>query len=164
MKFEELVSVGKLGKSLDKNGYFTYKLISDLPQRLETVKEVFLIFKDNRVRFVDVEFSADKIRLCDDSIRAAAATSGGVEIALSQDDIDTLRINSGQIPVSHMVIIHKQEKIGDLIEIFDNNAHEILVVKLNNGKEIMIPNVEYFVAGTEKNRIIVRNIEDLLEL
>src|SRR5210317_1934638 len=101
MKLTDLVSVGKLGKSLDKKGYFTYKLMLDLPQRSEKLKEVFLIFKDNRVRFVDVEFSAHKIKICDDSIRAAVVESSGVKIALDQADIDELRITSGQIPYSH---------------------------------------------------------------
>lgn len=164
MKFEELISIGKLGKSLNKNGYFTFKLMLDLPERLESIKEVFLIFKDNRVRFVDVEFSADKIKLSDDSIKSAVAASSGVKIALSKNDIDQLRIASEQIPVSDMVINYQQEIIGELLEIFDNNAHEVLVVKLKSGKEIMIPNVDYFVTGTKKNQIFVKNIADLLEL
>jgi ribosomal 30S subunit maturation factor RimM len=167
MKIEELVTVGSLGKNLDKRGFFTCNKVLDLPQDYISIKEVFLIFKDHRVRFVDVEFSVEnqlKLKILDQDLISDIVDSRGAKIALSQEDVDELRIEQGLIPVSKLDIIFEENKIGTLTEIFDNNAHEILVVQLLNGKEIMIPYVERFVIGTTEDRIIVKNIEDLLKL
>ncbi|MFC1887909.1 ribosome maturation factor RimM [Candidatus Cloacimonadota bacterium] len=166
MKIDDLITVGSLGKSLNKNGFFKYKSLLELPQESKLVNEVFLIFRDHRVRFVDVEFSDNNrtIKVQDQDLIADIIESDGVKIAISKENLDELRIEIGLIPSRNMNIVFQDEVIGNLVEIFDNRAHEILVVKLINGKEVMIPYVDHFVIDSDDNRVIVKNIEGLLEL
>ncbi|KQC07193.1 MAG: hypothetical protein APR54_01130 [Candidatus Cloacimonas sp. SDB] len=167
MQVDELISIGCLGKSLDKNGFIGFKRYLELPQEFNSLKEIFLIFKDHRVRFVDVEFSPDnkdKIKIIESDMVSEIINSADVKLALSQDDIDELRTKSGLILPGIMEIFYQHKKIGTLIEIFNNNAHDILVVELNDGKEIMIPYVDRFVINSDNSKIFVTNIEDLLKL
>ena len=167
MKIDDLISVGSLGKSINKNGFFKYKSLLELPQESKLLNEVFLIFKDHRVRFVDVEFSGnneDRIKITDLYLANEVVKAGGVKVALALDNINDLRVKNGLLPSGEMKIVFDGEEIGILIDIFDNNAHEILVVELKNGKEIMIPYVDYFVSESSNEKVIVKNIKDFLEL
>jgi len=167
MQVDELIAVGCLGKSLDKNGFIGFKRYLELPQEFNSLKEIFLIFKDHRVRFVDVEFSPDnrdKIKIIESDIVSEIINSADVKLALSQEDIDELRIKSDLIPSGIIEIFYLNKKIGTLTEIFNNNAHDILVVELNNGKEIMIPDVDRYIIASDTEKIFVTDIEDLLKL
>jgi len=167
MKIDDLIAVGSLGKILDKKGYFQFRRNQDLPQGFNTEKEVFLIFKDHRVRFVDVEFSGnneDKIKITDLYLVNEVVKAGEVKVGLALDNINDLRVKNGLLPSGEMKIIFDGKEIGILIDIFDNNAHEILVVELKNGKEIMIPYVDYFVTESSNEKVLVKNIKDFLEL
>ena len=116
---------------------------------------------------MDVEFSPDnkdKIKIIESDMVSEIINSADVKLALSQDDIDELRTKSGLILPGIMEIFYHQKKIGTLIEIFNNNAHDILVVELNDGKEIMIPYVDRFIINSDNSKIFVTNIEDLLKL
>jgi len=167
MEIDELITIGNLSKIPDKEGYFTLKKNGDFPEGYQDFREFFLIFKDHRVRFVDVEFSRtnpDKIEICDDFITRDVINSGGVELALAKEDVNSLRINQGQIPLGAREVIFQDKKIGILKDVFYNNAHDVLVVELLSGKEIMIPGVDRYIVEISKNKIEVKNIEDLLNL
>ena len=61
-------------------------------------------------------------------------------------------------------VIFKNHKIGKVMDIFESLAHEIHIVKLTDGKEIMIPDVEFYISKKDKQNVFVKNIEGLLEL
>ena len=65
-----------------------------------------------------------------------------------------------------MKILFKGKIIGKVIEVFNNSEYDILIAKMNNGKELMIPDVDAYVKekNPEKNDIIVWNIEELINL
>lgn len=62
------------------------------------------------------------------------------------------------------VVDHEKGEIGELIDVVQNPAHDIYLVKTKDGSEVMIPAVDAFVATIdEENRIIhVTLIEGLL--
>ncbi|MDR0930290.1 MAG: ribosome maturation factor RimM [Clostridiales bacterium] len=57
------------------------------------------------------------------------------------------------------------EEIGKIQDFMDNPAHIIFIVKLNNGKEVLVPNVDEFVK--EKNAeggYVVMDIKRLMDI
>jgi len=50
------------------------------------------------------------------------------------------------------------------VDILITLAHNILIVVLADEKEIMIPDVEFYISKKDKQYIFVKNIEGLLEL
>ena len=164
MKVEDLIPFGSLGKYKEKTEDFSCSFFQNAPGNMDQLKEVFLIFKDKRGRFVDVVFSGNRISIPDSDIRNDLLEDKGTRIALTREDLEQRDFRDRMIPKKDIEIVFNGEIIGKLIDSFDNHAHVVLVVELNNGKEIMIPFVDLYVGRSGDNCLHVMNIKDLLEL
>ena len=164
MEISDLIAIGKLGKTVDSDGYIPFKpnkiFQSSFPQN------VFLLFTDHSVRFVKIEDNLnDKMLKIDDlEIARDAAKDGKVLIMLPQEDITMLLDEHNILNYAGMKVYFADDIIGKVKETFFNNAQDILIVELINGNEIMIPVVDYYVEQIEGNTIYTKNIEGLINL
>ncbi|MCK4653281.1 MAG: hypothetical protein KAU01_02430 [Candidatus Cloacimonetes bacterium] len=166
MEISALITIGRLGKSIDKNGFITFK-----PEKIfqpSFLTNVFLLFTDNRVRYVTVtetdQQKGFKIKIDDAEVVLEAAIDGRVQVKLSKEDIGNL-LKSRKIKCfTGMNIIFEKKDIGKVVDVFNNSAYDVLVVELDSGKELMIPKVDYYVERINKESIFVKNIEGLLKL
>ena len=55
MQISDLVAIGKLGNSIDEKGFISFRKNSNFQQSYLTQKDVFLLFKDHRVRYVSID-------------------------------------------------------------------------------------------------------------
>ena len=166
MQIKDLVAIGKLGNSLDKNGFISLKKADNF--ELSLLKKIFLLFTDNRVRYVEViDFDTTKgikIRIDDEDIAAEAVYDGNVQVMLSQEDIDQFQEENDIIELVGIPVIFQDEVLGKITEVFFNGAHDVISFENNQGKEIMIPLVDAYVIEIEVNSISLKNIEGFLKL
>jgi ribosomal 30S subunit maturation factor RimM len=164
MEISDLIAIGKLGNSVDSDGYISFK-----PNKIFqsfSLQYVFLLFTDHSVRYVKIEDNLnDKMLKIDDlEITRAAAEDGKALVMLAQEDITMLLDEHNIQDYAGMKVHFADSIIGQVKETFFNNAQDILVVELINGNEIMIPVVDHYVEQIEGNVIYTKNIEGLMNL
>ena len=164
MEISDLIAIGKLGKFVDSDGYISFK-----PNKIFqsfSLQDVFLFFTDHSVRYVKIEdnLNAKMLKIDDLEITRDAAEDGKVLVMLPQEDI-TMLLDEHDISNYIGMKVHFADSIiGQVKETFFNNAHNILIVELINGNEIMIPVVDYYVEQIEGNEIYTKNIKGLMNL
>ena len=168
MQISDLFPIGKLGNSIDKNGFISFKKNRNFQTFYLDLKDLFLIFTDHRVRYVTIDKVIGgnklKIRLEETEVTKEAAEHGKVQVMISDEDMEeVLAKHDSENDIDKYVIL-KNHKIGKVVDILETSAHEIHIVKLTDGKEIMIPDVEFYISKKDKQNIFVKNIEGLLEL
>ena len=89
MQISDLVAIGKLGNKIDKKGFIPFiKFTNFQPQYLT---DVFLVFTDNRVRYVSiVETSTIRgfsVKLDDTETANNVAYIGNVKVMIAQTEI-----------------------------------------------------------------------------
>ncbi len=168
MKFSELVGIAKLGK-LEADGFFHILYKQSYKAVLLQLKECFLVFSRDRVFFVTVrkrKTAGNRLyfSFLEDGIAEEYKKSKQVTVALPQDDFEspaeTLSVYDG------FTVYSGEEKMGKVISIMENYLQNILVVELNDGRELLVPDVPHYVQSVDKESRIIRlqNIEQLLEL
>lgn len=166
MQISDLVAVGKLGKIIDKNGFITFK-VNDGFQPF-SLTDVFLVFTDNRVRYVTIEEIETRkgfnIKIDDMEVAREAAEDGSVLVMLQKEETDKLQEKNDKNDLLGKKVIFKGKRIGLIIDIFNNSFYDVLVIEMNNGKELMIPMVDFYIEKIENDSVFSKNIEDLMEL
>jgi ribosomal 30S subunit maturation factor RimM len=166
MQVSDLVAIGKLGKSIDSNGFAPFKDHRNF--HLSFLRDVFLLFTDNRVRYVTVteidSKTSIKIKIDDEEILKEAVRDGNVNVMLPHSDIDDLMHDQEEEDFIGMKAFFQDRLLGKVIESFFNGAQEVITIEDENGKEILIPMVDAYVIDIDDANIILKNIEDFLEL
>ena len=168
MQISDLIPIGKLGNSIDKNGFISFKKYRNFQPFYLDLKDLFLVFTDHRVRYVTIDKVLEgnklKIRFDETEVTKEAAKAGKVQVMLSNTDVEEVIAQLDSESDIDKFVIFKNHKIGKVVDIFETLAHEIHIVKLSDGKEIMIPDVEFYISKKDKQNVFVKNIEGLLEL
>jgi hypothetical protein len=89
MLISDLVAIGKLGKLIDEDGYIPFKPGKNFHPDL--LGNIFLVFRNNSVRYVTVEEVKKNYRIkIDDSETAQTAVEeGNVKVMLPKGEVDT---------------------------------------------------------------------------
>ena len=164
MLISDLVKIGKLGKLIDENGFIPFK--PDKNFHPEFLGNIFLVFRNNSVRYVTVEEVTKNYRIkIDDSETAqSAADEGNVKVMLPNIEIESLNIELDIDDHVGKEIIFKSEIIGEVVEILNNSVYDLLVCELNNKQELMIPLLDKFILEINDNNITVQDIEGLMKI
>lgn len=96
-----------------------------------------------------------------DSIDSAIAYKGDY-VYIDRGDLQI----DGYLPedIIGFVVFHGQKKIGEVLAVVNNGAHDILVMKDLEEQKIMIPFVDEYVkkVDLEKEKVIIEPIEGML--
>ncbi|MDO9578025.1 MAG: hypothetical protein Q7J16_09080 [Candidatus Cloacimonadales bacterium] len=166
MQISDLVAIGKLGKSIDSNGFIPFKEYRNF--HLFFLEDIFLLFTDNRVRYVTVteidSKTSIKLKIDAEDILADAAQDGNVTVMLPQEDIDQMTNELSGEDLSGMKVFFQDRLLGIVVESFFNGAQEVITIESKDGKEIMVPLVDAYVVEIDEEKIVLKNIEGFLEL
>ena len=164
MLISDLVAIGKLGKLIDENGFIPFKAGKNFHPEL--LGNIFLVFRNNSVRYVTVEEVTKnyRIKIDDSEIAKNVADEGNVKIMLPKIEVKFLTEELGYDDHVGKVIIFKSEVMGKVVEILNNSVYDLLVCELNNKKELMIPLLDKFVLEIDDESITVQSIEGLLKI
>ena len=162
MLISDLVAIGKLGKLIDDDGFIPFKAGKNFHPDL--LGDIFLVFRNNSVRYVTVEEVKKNYRIkIDDSETAQAATDeGNVKVMLPKGEIDTFVKTLDIDDHVGKRIIFKSEVIGKVVEILNNSVYDLLVCELENKQELMIPLLDKFIIKINDENITVCCIEGLM--
>lgn len=164
MLISDLVVIGKLGKLIDENGFIPFKAGKNF--HLDLLENIFLVFRNNSVRYVTVEevIKNYRIKIDDSETAQLAADEGNVKVMLPRIEIESLHKELGVDDHVGKVIIFKSEMIGKVIEILNNSVYDLLVCELTNKQELMIPLLDKFILEINDESITVQSIEGLLKI
>ncbi|MBT5420085.1 MAG: hypothetical protein HOK80_04280 [Candidatus Cloacimonetes bacterium] len=164
MLVSDLVAIGKLGKLIDEDGYIPFKPGKNFHPDL--LGNIFLVFRNNSVRYVTVEEVKKNYRIkIDDSETAQTAVEeGNVKVMLPKGEVDTFVKTLDIDDHVGKIIIFKSEVIGKVVEILNNSVYDLLVCELENKQELMIPLLDKFIIKINDENITVCCIEGLMEI
>ncbi|HPR16884.1 MAG TPA: hypothetical protein PLD62_01425 [Candidatus Cloacimonadota bacterium] len=164
MQISDLVAIGKLGNSLNKKGYIPFFEFDDFRHFL--LEDVFLLFTDNRVRYVSITDIDNKgnLRFDDEEITREAAQDGDVQVMIAKADWGNKMQEIGLPVLVGKAVYLKKEYLGKVIDAFFNGAQQVMVILDQNEKEFMVPFVDHFIVKTESEKIFLKNIEGLIDL
>ena len=125
MLISDLVAIGKLGKLIDENGFIPFKAGKNFHPDL--LGNIFLVFRNNSVRYVTVEEVIKNYRIKIDDIETAklAADEGNVKVMLPKIEVESIH---EELDIDNHVgkeIIFKSEVIGKVVEILNNSPEDI---------------------------------------
>ena len=166
MQISDLVAIGKLGKSIDSNGVIPFKNYKN--SHLFFLKNVFLVFTDNRVRYVTVteidSKTSIKIKIDDEDILTDAIQDGNVSVMLAPEYINEMLHEQEDEGLIGMKVFFRNRQLGIVVESFFNGAQEVITIECGDGKEILVPLVDVYVEKIDTEKILLKDIEGFLEL
>ena len=164
MQLSDLVAIGKLGKLIDENGFIPFKAGKNFHP--DFLGNIFLVFRNNSVRYVTVEEVTKNYRIKIDDVETAklAADEGNVKVMLPKIEVESLNKDLDIDDHVGKRIIFKSEVIGKVVEILNNSVYDLLVCELNNKQELMIPLLDKFILEINDDSITVQCIEGLMEI
>jgi len=176
MDISDLISIGRLGFSLKNKKHFI-KIKAEYKHLLPKLSNIFLIFKDHRVRYGKIDVlkivndNTAVINIKDDDLREEMLNVDSVRIALDEDDINLIDDDSIYYDPIGMRVIWNNEEVAVIKDFFYNGAHyvyeiECFAVDSLTGRVVLIPDVEVFVVETnvEERYIRVVNLDQFIDL
>ena len=167
MKISDLYPVAKLAHKFDEQGFIKIIFNKDIEGFFEKFRDIFLLFKDYKVRYVtieDVKYDHGfKIRLLEKEINGEIVEDGKVKVCLEAKDVPNL---SESLLYTDFDVYGGKNHIGKIIAVLENKLQNVFLIELKTGKEITIPDVDNFVDELDiPNRIIhIKNYEELLTI
>lgn len=167
MNCQDLISIGRLG-GLDTDGFFHVMIKPDFREILPELKEVFLIFSSHRVFYVNISEIKEAerklwIKFCEDGVTEERSKHKEALLALAPEDLEEEANEMDQY--LNWDVFYQGRLIGKLESYFHNNAQYVLEIKTIDGKELMVPNVDHYLAGIdpESSVIHLQNVDSLWE-
>lgn len=148
MEISDLIQIGKLQYHKAKNE-FALKLDKEYLHLSERLTEIFLIFKDHRVRYAKIDIlSLGRIRIHDEDLIEEIGSEDYVQICLDDQALSLIDDEYEYFDPVGMNVICNDEIVGSIIDYFFNGAHDVYEIKLHDDSVILIPDVESFVMET----------------
>ncbi len=170
MEFDDLIIIGKLGFGQIIKDWIPVRLNPDFQDSISHLSHIFVIFTDHRVRYATVKKAKLiqgkwYIKFSEPEILLEMKDQINIQIAIDTEELSEIDDEEYYDPIG-MKVFTGTELVGEVIDWFSNNAQDIFVVRDKEGKELMIPDVEYYVEKTdiEHQMICVKNIEQLLSI
>ncbi len=180
---DELIKVGKQSKIILDNqtinntielnqisgGKLYFKPLSRFDSLVLSNNDLFLIIDNKKVRYILPEIleltnSHIVLKLGDFSIIKELLKAQSVYLALDKNTcFDSI---SPKNPLIGMKVYFRNNFMATVIDVFNNMAHDVIVVKTQTGKEVLLPDIEQYVIEKDfdNNRIMFDNIQDFLDL
>lgn len=170
---DELVAIAKIVRPRGLRGESVAEVLTDFPDRFDGLEKVVAVMPDGSRReltLMDAWFQKDRIVLKFDGVTSVeqAEELREAEICVPENeavDLEDDEFFDWELEGCEAVTVDG-ETIGTVSEIMRTGVAEILVVKNEAGKEILVPFAESICVEVdiENKRIVVDPPEGLLEL
>lgn len=169
MEISDLVRIGRLGR-LEPDGFYHVQFSQPYKSILNQLQECFLIFSSHRVFFVTVVETKtvnkrDYLRFKEDGIAEECMTTAKVIVALAEEDLPELEEDEVK-SLFGFKVQYESALIGEVADAMINPMQSVLIIALDDGRELLVPNVEHYVDMIDRqNRIVfMHNLELLLDV
>jgi len=170
MKISDLICIGRLDlvqqeSSKEKSIYLVLK--PEYQFLASSLTNIFLIFKDHRVRYGTIEqqklVSKKKtiVYFSDPDLREEINSEQRINIYLDEDGLNTLDEKNIKPNPIGMTVYWNENDVGIIRDFFYNGAHYVYEIAMTDNKNVLIPDVVDFVVETNitKNYIKVVNLD-----
>jgi 16S rRNA processing protein RimM len=154
---KDFFSIAKISSLFGRNGFVKVELNSDFPERFNELDKVFVDFwGDKKMLYVDDlkrvgNSFALRFKNFDDEREAGVFI--GRDLFVEKDDLIALDESSYFIHdlIGSKVFLGVSE-IGEITDVITPPANDVIIVKKNNGKEILIPLVLEFIENFDSEK------------
>lgn len=158
---EVRLTVGVIGGTHGVRGELKLKLLTDHPEHLTTVKQVFLGESDEPTRLLGVRFHGEGalIRLDGVTSPEAGKRFGGLKVRIAGADARPLE--EGEYFLFQLIglsaVTSDGAALGTVTDMIETGAHDVLVITPKAGADILVPNHPRFVLDIDPrhNRIVI---------
>lgn len=164
----EKIKIGKIVNAVGLKGEVKVYNYSDSDEVYHRTPQIYAEDKLLEVENVRMQKNMVILKLSGIDDRDAAEAAKGRELYITEGDLPELP--EGEFYVRDLlgmtVITVNGDKIGTVSDVIQNTAQDIFEVEKEDGKKVLIPNVDEFVLDidADKRVIEVKLIEGLLEL
>ncbi len=143
------LTVGVIGGTHGVHGELKLKLLTDHPEHLSTIGQVYLGASDEPTNLLGVRFHGDQalIQLEGVSSPEQGKLLGGLKVRIAGSDAKPLE--DGEYFLFQLIglaaVTSEGEPIGTVIDILETGAHDVFVVTPETGPELLLPNHPQFV-------------------
>ncbi len=174
---KSFIRVGTITGTHGLNGRLKVRLYTDVMDRFNEDQSVYIKAPDGYYDVYQVEgfsvlqkkrstLNLNKIKTYED-----AKELKGRDIFISLKDSEVSRndiLDEDSLyyyDLIECVVIHEDEEYGTVVDIMEAGAGEVLVIKSNSGKEVMIPFVKSMVdiSKVKEKKLIITPVEGLLD-
>ena len=156
------LTVGVIGGTHGVNGELKLKLLTDHPEHLATIREVFLSENETPTAVLSFRFHGDQglIRLAGIDNPEDGKRLGGLKVRIRGTDAAPLA--EGEYFLFQLIGLKAElssgEPLGDVSDLIETGAHDVLVVTTTTGDEMLVPNHPQFVLDIrpDEGRIVIK--------
>jgi ribosomal 30S subunit maturation factor RimM len=172
MEISDLIKIGKLVVRSKGGTRIVVCLKTEYLKFLPRLKEVFLIFKDHRVRYGTIDIikvltdNKAVVKIADPDLSDELSSEESVNLCLDEEEIYELDEENTYFDPVGMKVIWNEQEVAHIKDFFYNGAHDVYELEMTDGRLVLIPDVEAFVIETniEQRFIRVVNLDQFLEL
>jgi ribosomal 30S subunit maturation factor RimM len=170
MEISDLVGIGRLGR-LEPDGFYHVQFSQPYKNFIDQLQECFLIFSSHRVFYVTVietktVSKRDYLRFKEEGIAEECKKTSKVIVALAEEDLEICEDDDEVKSLIEFKVHYLDAMIGEVADAMINPMQSVLIIALDDDRELLVPNVEHYVYTIDRqNRIIfMQNLELLLEI
>jgi len=146
MNYPGLIGIGRLG-GRDAEGFHHVMIKPDYRSVFSGLEEVYLIFNSDRVFYVTISERkvSDKkimVRFAEDGIEEERRQHRETLIALEPQELDE---DEDLDKLLGYEVLADGKRLGEIKDYFHNNAQYVLVISTVDGRELLVPYVDYYV-------------------
>ncbi|MDP8233106.1 MAG: hypothetical protein P9L91_10635 [Candidatus Zophobacter franzmannii] len=171
MQLSDLLPIGRLGTVFNKTGYISFKPLEFFRPALFSKKKFYLIFNSDRVFYVTLDKVKQYqgklyLKFVEDGIFDELKLNRKPRVMIEKEQYYQMEGDANYTRVTDYTVIFREQEIGTVQDIMEDSFQDRLIVILNDGKEVIIPDVDYFITkkDTATKKLYTQNIEELLEL
>lgn len=167
MQVSDLIGIGRLGGA-DAQGFFQALIKPRYRCVFEDIHNVFLLFTSDRVFYVTIserKVSENRImvRFAEDGVDLERRLHREVIIAIEPE---ILSEESGDL--DHLLgyeVLSDSQRLGIVEDYFYNGAQYVIAVRLEDGRELLVPWVDYYVqdALADPGVVILDHVQPLID-
>ena len=157
------LAVGTIGSTHGVQGELKMHLLTDQPEHLKTIKQVYLGTSDSPTPLVSIRFHGDGALIKIDGVDTPEEGKklGGLVVRI--DGRDAKPLEADEFFLFQLIGLKAETEdgtvVGEVIDLMETGAHDVLVIQpARGGDDLLIPNHPEYVIATEpeRDRIVVR--------
>jgi len=169
---KELIVIGRLGNLINDREEFQFIPNDNFqPAIFDKVTKLYMIFTEHRVFFVEVkklsiENSKYWISFNDDGVREEYELRNSAKLAIPKSQHYSLIQGSDLLDITDYKAYEDDLYLGLITDFMLSPAHRIVVIVDDNDKELLIPEVDYYLkeVNHKENKVYFQNTKSLREL
>jgi len=169
---KELLVIGRLGNLINDNDEFQFIPNDNFqPAIFDKVTKLYLIFTEHRVFYVEVkklsiQNSKYWISFNDDGVEEEYEIRKSAKLAIPKNQHYSINQGDADLDITDFQAYEDELYLGRVVDFIYTPGHRIVVIFDENDKELLIPEVDYYIKEVNhaEKKVYFQNTKSLREL